>query len=68
MNKEPDLHEPLLNYPVDVGRMARFGVLHQYVEEQIAGGEPAFAFRPCCPPVWLSGMPADYLGLIEAAV
>ena len=53
---------------VDAGCAAGFEVLHRYVEEELAGGDPAPRIR-VWPLTWCS-CPAcrqDYLGLIEAA-
>lgn len=41
MNDERDLDAMLAAGSVDAGCAAGFEVLHQYVEEELAGGEPA---------------------------
>ena len=40
MNQEPDKDALLAGSPVDAGCAASFEVLHEYVEEELAGGQP----------------------------
>ncbi|MGA9345833.1 MAG: hypothetical protein WBV37_12080 [Nocardioidaceae bacterium] len=68
MNPDRDVDELLATDPVDAGCAASFEVLHEYVEEEIRGGEPAGTHPGLA--AHLRACPAcrhDYLGLLEAA-
>jgi predicted anti-sigma-YlaC factor YlaD len=68
MNGDRDLDELLAGDPVDAGCAAGFEVLHEYVEEQLGGGEPSrtepglAAHLRSCP-----ACREDYRGLLEAS-
>ena len=68
MSGERELHELLAADPVDAGCAAGFEVLHQYVEAELAGGDPAAAhpglaahLRSC------AACRQDHDGLVEAS-
>lgn len=67
MTRERDLEAILDTSAVDVGCSAGFELLHEYVEEELAGGRPEAAYPGvaahirCCP-----ACRQDYLGLREA--
>ncbi len=68
MNDVSDVDQLLAAGPIDAGCAAGFEVLHHYVDQEVAGGEPERAhpglaahLRAC------SACRADHLGLIEAA-
>ena len=68
INRVSDVDQLLAADPIDAGCAAGFEILHRYVDEEAAGGEPE-RFHPglaahlrACP-----ACRADYLGLIEAA-
>jgi len=68
MNSERGLDELLAAEPVDAGCAAGFEVLHEYVEEELEGGEPARTHPGLA--AHLRSCPAcreDYRGLLEAA-
>jgi hypothetical protein len=68
MSHDPDLDAALVAEPVDAGCAAGFEVLHEYVEVELAGDEPARAHPGLA--AHLVSCPAcrqDYLGLVEAA-
>ncbi len=68
MNDKPDLDALLAAEPVDAGCAASFEVLHRYVEEELAGGQPA-ATQPGMA-AHLVSCPAcrqDHAGLLDAA-
>jgi len=67
VNQERDLDAVLLADSVDAGCAAGFEVLHRYVEEELAGGDPAQVHPGLA--THLVSCPAcrqDYLGLLEA--
>ncbi len=68
MNPDRDLDALLATDPADAGCAAGFEVLHEYVEEEIRGGEPGRTHPGVA--AHLRGCPAcreDYAGLLEAA-
>ncbi|MEP6815479.1 MAG: hypothetical protein ABI873_08020 [Marmoricola sp.] len=68
MKTDRGLDELLAAEPVDAGCAAGFEVLHQYVEEELEGGEPARTHPGLA--THLRSCPAcreDYRGLLEAA-
>ena len=68
MNDERDIDEILAAEPVDAGCAAGFEVLHRYVEDELAGGQPSRDYPGLA--AHLVSCPAcrqDYLGLVEAA-
>lgn len=68
MSTERDVDALLASDAVDAGCSAGFEVLHQYVEEELAGGQPARRHPGLA--AHLAACPAcrqDYLGLVEAA-
>ena len=68
MNEIPDMDALLAADSVDAGCAAGFEVLHRYVDEELAGGQPArthpgmAAHLVSCP-----ACQQDYLGLLDAA-
>jgi len=68
VSRDRDIDGLLAADTVDAGCSAGFEVLHRYVEEELAGGQPAAAHPGlathllCCP-----ACREDYLGLVEAA-
>jgi hypothetical protein len=68
VTRELDLDAVLRAESVDAGCAAGFEVLHRFVEDELAGGEPAqshpglAAHLVTCP-----ACRQDYLGLVEAA-
>lgn len=68
MNEDRGLDELLAADPVDAGCAAGFEVLHEYVEEELGGGDPArtqpglAAHLRSCP-----ACREDYRGLLEAS-
>jgi len=68
MNEDRGLDELLAADPVDAGCAAGFEVLHEYVEEELEGGQPAHAHPGLA--AHLRSCPAcreDYRGLLEAS-
>ena len=68
MNGDRDMDALLAAESIDAGCAAGFEVLHRYVEEQLAGGQPARTHPGLA--AHLISCPAcrqDYLGLVEAA-
>ncbi len=68
MNEGQDVDALLAADSVDAGCAAGFEVLHRYVDEELAGGEPARTHPGMA--AHLVSCPAchqDYVGLIEAA-
>ena len=68
MNHDPDMDALLAADSVDAGCAAGFEVLHRFVDEELAGGQPARTHPGLA--AHLVSCPAcrqDYLGLIEAA-
>lgn len=68
MSTERDVDALLAADAVDAGCSAGFEVLHQYVEEELAGGQPARRHPGLA--AHIASCPAcrqDYLGLVEAA-
>ena len=67
MNEQPDIDQLLAIDPIDAGCAASFEVLHEYVETELAGGDPAQQLPGVAS--HLRTCPAcreDYLGLREA--
>lgn len=67
MNEQPDIDELVAVDSVDAGCAASFEVLHEYVETELAGGDPAQQLPGVAS--HLRTCPAcreDYLGLREA--
>ena len=68
MNETPDMDALLAADAVDAGCAAGFEVLHRYVDEELAGGQPARTHPGMA--AHLTSCPAcqqDYLGLLDAA-
>lgn len=68
MSGDGDLEHLLTAEAVDAGCAAGFELLHQYVEEELAGGQPASSHPALAS--HLQSCPAcreDYYGLLEAA-
>ena len=69
MSTERDLDGLLNVEDVDSGCAAGFEILHRYVEEELAGGQPARTHPGLA--AHIRSCPAcrqDYLGLVEAAL
>jgi len=67
MSELPSMDSLLAADSVDAGCAAGFEALHRYVEEELAGGQPAVAHPGLA--AHLASCPAcraDYLGLVEA--
>ncbi len=68
MNGDRDMDALLAAESADAGCAAGFEVLHHYVEEELAGGQPARTHPGLA--AHLISCPAcrqDYIGLVEAA-
>lgn len=67
-DRDLDVDGMLAADSVDAGCAAGFDILHRYVDDELAGGEPARAHPGLA--AHLASCPAcrqDYLGMIEAA-